>query len=191
MKRSHLVFGMLVAFSSLAQASDFNYSQAALSYISGDNKNGNSFDGYEVELAYDASRLVFGLRIQLLQQDSIGGTIDGSLYTGGIGSYWELTPGMDVYGSIYGGQYDVEAPLTKLADTSVMIITAGLRLAFIQQLDGKLYVASYQFDQDVEDQTRLGAVLEYTPSGSALGLRGIFETHSDADQFYLGAVYNY
>jgi hypothetical protein len=182
---------LFLALSNVSLASEFNYSQAALSYISGDNDSGSSFDGYEVDLAYDASRLVIGLRIQLLQQDAIGGTLDASLYTGGIGSYWELKPGLDVYGSIYGGQYDVEAPLTKLADTRVMILTAGLRKKLQSELDGKLYVASYQFDQDVEDQTRLGAVLEYTPDGSALGIRGIFETHSDADQFYLGVVYNY
>lgn len=191
MKASHILLALCMLMSSAVHANEFNYSQAALSYISGDNDGGSDFDGYEISLSYDANRLVYGLRIQFLEQDSAGGTIEGALYTGGIGSYWEMATGLDFYGSIYGGQYDVETSSIKLADTSVIILTAGLRKQLTEQLEGQLYIASYQFDQDVEDQTRLGATLTYTPADSALGVRGSFETHSDADQFYLGVIFNY
>lgn len=191
MKSSILLLGMLLVLSGVSRASEFDYSQASLSYISGENDNGRSFDGFDVDLTYDANRLVFGLRIQKLQQDTAGGTIDGSLYTAGIGSYWQLNPGLDVYGSIYGGQYDVDAPAAKLADTSVIILTAGLRKKFLPELNGRLYVAEYQYDKDVKDQTRVGAGVEYRPNGSAFGMKAVYETYSGADQVYLGVVYNY
>ena len=90
-------------------------------------------------------------------------TISVSTHAVGIGSYLHLSSGLDLYGNIQHGVYDLETTSAKLAETTVLIAKLGLRTRFDDNDKASIYIGRLDYSgndlnaaEPVRDQTVIG-----------------------------------
>jgi len=184
-----LIFATLLLVAFNLQAADFSYNNVSISYANVDLDDGIfsiDGDGFDVEGNIAVHKNVFiPLRYQSIGFDF---GVDGTMWMAGVGGHMPISNTMDLFGMVQIGNFELEGPGGS-ADSDILALTAGIRVAFAQNLEGAVYVTNVDFDEG-DDQSGLGAKLNfYFNKTTSLVARAEFL--SDIDTLSIGAQFDF